>query len=363
MEYRQLGRSGLKVSALSLGTASFGGGITQAWGALENADAERQVDSALEAGINLIDTSNAYGKNGGSETVLGAILSANGRRNRTLVATKCRFPIGDGPNDRGLSRAHILSACEDSLKRLKTDVIDLYQVHEWDGLTPVEEVVDALDTLVQQGKVRYIGCSNYSGWHIMKTLAAADARIKARFVSQQIYYSLQCRDAENELLPVSIDQGLGVLVWSPLAGGLLTGKYRRDSAPKGGARHAIGFPEPPIEDREKVYDTIDVLVDVAEAHGVSGAQVALAWLLQRPAITSLIISGRTQSQLDDNLNVTDLELAPEDIARLDRVSQKPLLYPYWHQAMTASDRLGQADMALHGGREDKWDEKFLFPKE
>jgi len=357
MEYRSLGRSGLLVSEIVLGSVPFGTGIGAAWGSLEKEGAARQIDFCFDQGVNMIDTANAYGQDGSSEKVIGELLSENGRRARTLIATKVRFPMGDGPNDRGLSRHHIIAQCEASLKRLRTDVIDLYQVHQWDGLTPVEEMVDALNTLVEQGKVRYVGCSNFSGWHLMKTLAASDQRTKARFVSQQIHYTLHCRDAEYELLPISHDQGLGVLIWSPLAGGLLSGKYRRDSAPEGGTRHSIGFREPPIGDKERLYDIVDVIMSVAEAHGASGAQVALAWALQRPTITSVVIGGRNQAQIENNIKAADLKLTPEEVERLDRVSQPPLLYPYWHQAMTASDRLNESDKVLHGGRVDDWDQK------
>src|SRR5690554_2407416 len=253
MEYRYLGRSGLKVSTLTMGTMTFGG--SEKIGNTSRADAARQVDMCLDAGINLYDTANVYNA-GVSEEILGAVLAENGRRQRALIATKVRFKMGDGPNEVGLSRHHIMQQAEASLKRLKTDVIDLYQVHEWDGLTPIEETMEALDALVRQGKVRYIGCSNYSGWHISKALMAADRRHAARFVSQQIHYSLHSRDAEYELVPISQDQGLGILVWSPLAGGLLSGKYRRSGGPDVG-RHVGGFREPPVYDWEKLYDLID----------------------------------------------------------------------------------------------------------
>jgi aryl-alcohol dehydrogenase-like predicted oxidoreductase len=244
MEYRYLGRSGLKVSVLTMGTMTFGG--SQKIGHTDLHAAARQVDLCLDAGINLYDTANVYNA-GISEKILGQVLAENGRRQKALVATKVRFKMGEGPNEIGLSRHHIIAQAEASLRRLKTDVIDLYQVHEWDGMTPIEETMEALDTLVRSGKVRYIGCSNYSGWHIMKALMAADRRQGQRFVSQQIHYSLHCRDAEYELVPISQDQGLGILVWSPLAGGLLSGKYRRDSEPETG-RQVGGFREPPVHD-------------------------------------------------------------------------------------------------------------------
>jgi aryl-alcohol dehydrogenase-like predicted oxidoreductase len=262
-----------------------------------------------------------------------------------LVATKVRFPMGKGPNDRGLSRWHIVKECEASLKRLKTSTIDLYQVHQWDGQTPLEETMEALDTLVKQGKVRYIGCSNFSAWHVMKALAVADSAHWQRFVSQQSYYGLLGREAEYELIPLGHDQGLGTLVWSPLAGGWLSGKYTRNSSPQSG-RQQMGFREPPIYDWNRMWNIIDVLNDVAKARGVEGAQVALAWLLQRPTICSVILGGRTTAQFEANLKAADLKLSADEIARLDKVSEPPLIYPYWHQSYTASDRLGEADLIL-----------------
>lgn len=342
MEYRYLGRSGLRVSVLTMGTAAFGG--TEKWGRAEQADATRQIDLCLDAGINLLDTSNVY-SDGVSEEMIGVALSENGRRQRALIATKVRFNTGTGPNDGGLSRHHIIAQAEASLRRLKTDVIDLYQVHEWDGMTPIEETMEALDTLVKSGKVRYIGCSNYSGWHISKALAAAGVRHGERFVSQQIHYTLHSREAEYELVPISQDQGLGILVWSPLAGGLLSGKYRRDGGPKSG-RHVGGFREPPVYDWEKLHDIVDVIVAIADARGVSGAQVSLAWLLGRPGVTSVIIGGRTDAQFQDNLAAASFTLSDDERARLDAVSRPPLLYPYWHQTFTANDRLGKVDSDL-----------------
>jgi aryl-alcohol dehydrogenase-like predicted oxidoreductase len=342
MEYRLLGRSGLKVSTISVGTVTFGGdGL---WGDTDLQGAQRQVDMCLDAGINLIDTADVYNM-GVSEEITGAALS-DGRRNRALIATKVRFPFGKGPNDRGLSRHHIIEQAEGSLRRLKTDHIDLYQVHEWDGQTPLEETMEALDSLVRSGKVRYLGCSNYSGWHIMKALGIANQHHYQRFVAQQIHYTLHSREAEYELQPISIDQGLGILVWSPLAGGWLSGKYTRNSKPEDG-RHVRGFKEPPIYDWEHLWGIVDVVNDVAGAHGVSGAVVSLAWLLQRQAVTSVIVGGRTDAQFADNLKAAELKLTTEDVARLDKVSQPPLNYPYWHQNWTASDRMGEADLAFH----------------
>ncbi|MGR6430431.1 aldo/keto reductase [Rhizobium sp. PAMB 3174] len=348
MQYRQLGNSGLKVSVLTMGTMTIGGqGAFKATGNTGSNEAERQVDICLDAGINLIDTADAYSA-GTSEEVIGDILSRNGRRQKSLIATKVRFPMGDGPNDRGLSRHHIISGCEASLKRLKTDTIDLYQVHEWDGLTPVEETMEALDILVKHGKVRYIGCSNFAAWHIMKGLGVSERKGLSRFVSQQIHYTLEAREAEYELVPLSVDQGLGILVWSPLAGGLLSGKHRRNKETPEDSRQFAGWTEPPIRDENRLWDIVDTLVEIGDAHGVSAAQVTLAWMLSRPWVTSLVIGGRTEAQFKDNVAAAELTLSHEEIARLEKVSRPPLLYPYWHQARTASDRLGPADLALLG---------------
>ncbi len=347
MEYRTLGRSGLQVSTLTLGTMTIGGGGKFAQvGTAGLPEARRQIDMCLDAGVNLIDTADVY-SNGVSEEIVGEAL--DGKRPRgVLIATKARFPMGDGPNERGLSRHHLIAACKASLKRLRTDVIDLYQVHQWDGVTPLEETMEALDRLVAHGHVRYIGCSNYSGWHLMKALATSDAAHRQRFVSQQIHYTLEAREAEYELVPISIDQGLGILVWSPLAGGLLSGKHRRNGAPGEGTRQTAGWTEPPIRDEERLWTIVDVLVSIAEARGVSGAQVAIAWLLGRPAVTSIVVGARTEQQLADNLKAADLVLTADERARLDAVSAPPVLYPYWHQLQTASDRLGPADLTLLG---------------
>jgi aryl-alcohol dehydrogenase-like predicted oxidoreductase len=263
-----------------------------------------------------------------------------------LLATKARFPMGAGANDAGLSRHHLIAACEASLRRLRTDHIDLYQVHEWDGQTPLDETLSALEHLIQSGKVRYVGCSNFAGWQVMKALGIARAAGLPSFVSQQIYLSLQERSAEYEIVPSALDQGLGLLIWSPLAGGLLSGKYRRDQPAPEGSRHATEWDEPPVYDENKLWDTIDVLLDVAERHGVSAAQVSLAWLLARPGVTTLIIGARTEEQLRDNLAAANLRLSAEDHARLEEVSRPQLNYPFWHQAQTASDRLSEADLSL-----------------
>ena len=343
MDYRQLGRSGLMVSTLTMGTMTFGGkGDFAKVGNTDAAGARRQIDMCVAAGINLIDTADIYSKGISEEIVAEAI---GDRRNQLLIATKARFPMGEGPNDRGSSRYHIVNACEASLRRLKTDRIDLYQLHQWDGLTPLEETLEALDLLVRAGKVRYVGASNYSGWHLMKALAIAARDRLPAFVSQQIHYTLQAREAEQELIPVSLDQGLGILVWSPLAGGLLSGKYRRGKADPEG-RKLNEWTEPPVHDESRLYDIVDAIVAIAEARGVSGAEVALAWLLGRPGVSTVIVGARTEAQLDSNLKATALALTAEERAKLDAVSLTPLAYPYWHQARTAHDRLGPADLSL-----------------
>jgi aryl-alcohol dehydrogenase-like predicted oxidoreductase len=347
MEYRQLGRSGLKVSVLTMGTMTMGGkGPFAKVGNVGLAEARRLIDLCIDAGVNLIDTADVYSA-GASEEIVGEALGGK-RKGGVLIATKVRFPMGDGPNDRGLSRYHIVNECEASLKRLKADVIDLYQLHEWDGLTPLEETLSALDMLLSAGKIRYVGCSNYSGWHVMKALAIAERFRLPRFIAQQIHYTLQAREAEYELIPITIDQGLGILVWSPLAGGLLSGKHRRNQATPQGTRQLAGWNEPPIHDEEKLWNIVDVIVETARARGVSGAQVALSWLLGRPGVTSLIIGGRSEAQFKDNLAAAGLMLSQEERKRLDDVSAPTLLYPYWHQLATAKDRLSAADLALLG---------------
>jgi len=346
MEYRHLGASGLRVSVLSLGTMTFGGRDKFAnVGSTGVELATRQVDRCLDAGVNVVDTADVY-SGGLSEEIVGQALK--GRRDRVVLATKARMPMGDGPNDAGLSRHHLIAACEASLRRLGSDHIDLYQVHEWDGVTPLEETLHALDHLVQSGKVRYIGCSNYAGWQMTKALGVAAREGYQRFVSQQIYYSLQARDAEYELIPAAVDQGVGVLVWSPLAGGLLSGKYRRGQEGPAGARHLTEWDEPPVRDEEQLYDIVDALVEIAAGRGASAAQVAIAWLLGRPGVSSVVIGARTDEQLADNLQAADLRLDESERARLDGLSALPLLYPFWHQAATARDRLGPADLTLLG---------------
>lgn len=338
MEYRTLGRSGLKVSVLTMGTMTFGGAANFAkTGTTDLVGARRQIDLCLDAGVNLIDTADVYSR-GLSEEIVGEALA--GRRGDLLIASKVRFPMGDGPNDQGLSRHHVLRGVEASLKRLRTDVIDILYLHEWDGQTPLEETLAALDTLVAQGKVRYVGASNYSAWHLMKALAIADARGFPRLVTQQIHYTLEAREAEYELVPVALTEGVGILVWSPIAGGLLSGKYGPDTP---SARQVAGWREPPIRDVPRLWRIVEVLKQVAAAHGVSGAQVALAWLLGRPGVNSLVIGGRTEEQFRDSLQAADLRLTDDERARLDAVSAPPVIYPYWHQNWTAAARFGPAD--------------------
>ena len=353
MEYRQLGRSGLRVSTLTLGTMGFGGtGWASPVGQIGVEGAREQIALARDAGVNLIDTADIYSA-GLSEEILGEALGSE--RDDVLIATKCRMQVGDrgGPNDMGLSRHHIIRSVEASLRRLKTDWIDLYQVHEWDGATPLEETLSALDDLVRSGKVRYVGCSNYGAWQVMKAAGISDREHLARFASNQVYYSLQNRDIETEIVPAAIDQGLGIMVWSPLAGGLLSGKYRRGVEAPAGSRHLSEWSEPPVNDEAKLYDTIEVAVQIGEAHGVSAAQVSLAWLLAQPAVTTLVVGARTPVQLSDNLAAADLQLTADEIKALDDVSGSPLSYPFWHQASNAADRLSDADRSLLGRHIDK----------
>ena len=349
MEYRRLGRSGLKVSAVSMGTFSFGGKGDFAMVASQGVkEAQRLVDACIDGGINLFDTANMYSA-GRSEEILGEVLE--GRRDKILISSKARIRIGDGPNDEGVSRYHLIRECERSLKRLRTDHIDVYFMHEWDGLTPPEEMLSALDMLVSQGKVRYIGCSNYSGWHIMKALGVADLKNYPRFVTQQIHYTLEAREAEYELLPISVDQGLGVMVWSPLAAGLLSGAFRRDRKPQD-SRQAAGWSEPPIRDENRLWNIVDVLVEIGEARNVTPAQVALAWTLSRPAIASVVVGGLSEQHFRDNIAAVDLKLTAEELDRLNVVSRLPSIYPYWHQHNFAKDRFCAGDWALHQSYED-----------
>lgn len=350
MKYRTLGKTGLKISEITMGTFTFGGsgpfGMVASQGV---AEARKLVDLCVDNGVNLFDTANMY-STGLSEEILGEVLE--GRYDDILVTSKARMRIGEGPNDEGVSRWHLIRECERSLKRLRTDHIDVYYMHEWDGITPVEEKMAALDTLVQQGKVRYVGCSNYSGWHVMKSLAAAPS-FASRFVTQQIHYTLEAREAEFELLPLSVDQGLGVLVWSPLAGGLLTGKHRRGQDAPAGSRQAAGWNEPPIRDMSRLWNIVDVLVEIGEEHDVAAAQIALAWLLTRPAISSLVVGGRTEEQFKQNFKAVDIMLNDDQLKRLNDVSRLPLHYPYWHQHNFARPRFTEADQALHADYPDR----------
>lgn len=350
MEYRTLGRTGLKLSVITMGTFTFGGQGAFARTASQGvADARKLVDVCIDHGVNMFDTANMY-STGLSEEILGEVLADKSQD--LLVTSKARMPIGEGPNDEGVSRWHLIRECERSLKRLRRDHIDLYYIHEWDGTTPVEEKMAALDTLIQQGKVRYVGCSNYSGWHVMKSLAAAPSHA-SRFVSQQIHYTLEAREAEYELLPLSVDQGLGVQVWSPLAAGLLSGKHRRETGFAENSRQEAGWNEPPIRDMDRLWRIVDVLVEVGEAHGVEAAQVALAWLLTRPAVASLVVGGRTADQFERNFKAVGLKLTQDDLQRLNDVSRLPLHYPYWHQHNFARPRFTEADQALHADYPDR----------
>ncbi|MFV0461454.1 MAG: aldo/keto reductase, partial [Actinomycetales bacterium] len=335
VEYRQLGNSGLRVSTITLGTMGFGGtGFATNVGQIDVDGARRQIEVARDAGINLFDTADIY-SDGLSEEILGEALGPH--RDDVLIATKVRLPVGEGPNDAGLSRHHIIRSAEASLRRLGTDHIDLYQVHEWDGLTPLEETLSALDDLVHSGKVRYLGASNFAAWHLMKSLWTADKHGFTPFVCTQVNYSVQTRDIEYEIVPTAVDQGLGILVWSPLAGGLLSGKYRRGVDPPAGSRHLEGWSEPPVYDSEKLYDIVEELVSIAEGHGTTPAQVALAYLLTKPAITTLVVGARTEEQLAGNLAAARLTLGAEELARLDQVSAYQLPYPFWHH-LNAADR-------------------------
>jgi aryl-alcohol dehydrogenase-like predicted oxidoreductase len=346
MQYRRLGGSDLDVSALGLGTTGWG--AHREFGEVDPVGALRQVEMALDAGITLFDTAETYG-NGRCEEVLGEALGS--RRDEAVIATKTFFGNGGEPDGVGLTGRNILYSCEQSLRRLRTDRIEVLQMHGWDGQVPLEETLSALDSLVRDGKVRYIGVSNWSAWHLMKALGISDREGLPRFVSQQIYYSLQAREAEYELVPVALDQGVGVLVWSPLGGALLTGRWRRGSAPPRGTRRMLGWPDPPIYDEERLWATIDVLVEIAAARGCSAARIALAYLLHKPGVVSLIIGARNEEQLADDLPAADLTLEREEVQRLDDVSAPPLLYPYWWQAKY-DERLGEADLALLGRYQD-----------
>jgi aryl-alcohol dehydrogenase-like predicted oxidoreductase len=330
MEFRTLGRCGLKVPVLSFGTGTFGGGneFFRAWGATDVAEATRLVDICLEAGVNLFDTADVY-SDGLSEAILGKAIA--GRRADVLISTKATFRTGPGPNDLGSSRHHLIRACEASLRRLGTDYIDIYHLHGFDALTPIEEVLSTLNNLVLSGKVRYIACSNFSGWHLMKSLDVADKYGWARYVGHQVYYSLIGREYEWELMPLALDQGVGALVWSPLGWGRLTGKIRRGQPlPAGSRLHKTAEQGPPVAD-EDLFKVVDALDEVAKQTGRSVAQVALNWLLQRPSVSTVIFGARNEEQLRQNLGAVGWNLSPEQIAKLDAASAVTPVYPYWHQ--------------------------------
>jgi aryl-alcohol dehydrogenase-like predicted oxidoreductase len=332
MEYRQLGGAGLKIPALTYGTATFGGGndFFKTWGSTQTAEATRLVNVCIDAGVNLFDCADTY-SDGMAEEILGK--AVKGQRAKTLISTKATFPMGSGPNDMGSSRYHLINACDASLKRLNTDYIDIYHMHGFDGNTPVEETLRTLDDLVQSGKVRYIACSNFSGWHLMKSLAVSDRYGWNRYVAHQVYYSLASREYEWELMPLGLDQKVGALVWSPLAAGLLTGKFRRDKPVPKESRVAQGgspVPSSVISD-DLLYNVVDVLHDISSELGKSIAQVSLNWLLQRPTVSSLVIGARTEEQLKENLGAVGWNLSTEQIKRLDSASETETIYPYWHQ--------------------------------
>lgn len=329
MEHRQLGRSGLLVPPLSLGTGTFGGrgAFFERWGTTQVDGARKMVDICLEHGVNFFDTADVY-SSGGSEEVLGEAIK--GRRDEVLISTKASFTMG-GVNDRGSSRWHLIRAAEASLRRLQTDHIDVYFMHGFDALTPVEETLRALDDLVTSGKVRYIGCSNFSGWHVMKSLAASDRHGWSRYAAYQGYYSLIGRDYEWELMPLALDQGVGTMVWSPLGWGRLTGKIRRDSAPTEGRIAKGGDVGGPRVDDELLFDVVDVLDDISRQTGHSIPQLALAWVLTRPSVANVVVGARTEEQLRANLAAASITLDPEHVAKLDEVSRQHPVYPYWHQ--------------------------------
>jgi aryl-alcohol dehydrogenase-like predicted oxidoreductase len=330
MEFRQLGRSGLKVPALSFGTGTFGGGTEffRAWGSSDVAEATRLVDICLESGVNLFDTADVYSA-GLAEEILGKAIA--GRRNDLLISTKTSFRLGKGPNDIGSSRHHLITACEASLRRLGTDYIDIYHLHGFDALTPVEEALGTLNHLVESGKVRYIACSNFSGWHLMKSLDISKRYGWSKYVGHQVYYSLVGREYEWELMPLALDQGIGALVWSPLGWGRLTGKLRRGQPlPATSRLHVTGEKGPPVPD-EYLYKVVDALDQVAKETEKSIAQVALNWLLQRPTVSTVIIGARNEEQLRQNLAAAGWSLSPAQMAVLDRASEVKPIYPYWHQ--------------------------------
>jgi len=330
MEYRQLGHSGLKVPALSFGTGTFGGGneFFKAWGSSDVAEATRLVDVCLEAGVNLFDTADIY-SDGLSETILGKAIA--GRRQQVLISTKTAFRFGSGPNDVGSSRYHMIQACEASLRRLGTDYIDIYHLHGFDALTPVEEVLSTLNTLLTSGKIRYIACSNFSGWHLMKSLDVSERYGWARYVGHQVYYSLIGREYEWELMPLGLDEGVGALIWSPLGWGRLTGKIRRGRPlPDQSRLHKTAGMGPQMTD-DYLHTVVDALDEVATETGKTVPQIALNWLLQRPTVSTVIVGARNEQQLRQNLGAAGWNLTAEQIKKLDRASDVTPIYPYWHQ--------------------------------
>ena len=330
MEYRRLGQSGMKVPVLTLGTGTFGGtnDFFKAWGATDVAEATRLVDVCLEAGLSMFDSADNYSI-GAAESILGAAIK--GRRDKVLISTKATFPVADGPNDVGSSRFHITKAVDAALKRLGTDYIDLFQLHAFDALTPQEEVLRTLDDLVTAGKILYTGCSNFSGWHLMKSLSVSEKYGLNRHVAHQAYYSLIGRDYEWELMPLAVDQGVGAVVWSPLGWGRLGGKYRRSSPIDGSARAIQNGASAPQVSDELFYNVMDVLDEVALETGKSVPQIALNWVLSRPTVSTVIIGARNEAQLRDNLGALGWSLTTDQLARLDTVSRQPKPYPYWHQ--------------------------------
>jgi aryl-alcohol dehydrogenase-like predicted oxidoreductase len=329
MKYRHLGGSGLKVPILSFGTATFGGGneFFRAWGETDVTEASRLVDICLDAGVNLFDTADVY-SDGLSETILGKAIE--GRRDKILLSTKATSRMGTGPNDLGSSRHHLVRACEASLRRLNTDYIDIYTMHGFDALTPVEETLHTLDDLVQSGKVLYIGCSNFSGWHLMKSLATSEKYGWARYIAHQASYSLIGREYEWELMPLALDQSIGTVVWSPLVGGRLTGKIRRNQPPPKDSRVASLVKGPPFEG-ERLHCVVDALDEVSQEAGKTISQVAINWLLQRPTVATVIIGARNETQLRENLGAVGWNLTGEQMAILDAASETTPIYPYWHQ--------------------------------